>query len=822
MTESARTDCYHCGQPIPPGVTLQVTIDGQARPMCCAGCQAVAQAIVDNHLTDYYRYRTDAAQTAEDLVPQELRDLSFYDHPELQRSFVHAEEGDVREAALILEGITCAACVWLNERHVGSLPGVLEFRVNYSTHRARLRWDDSRIHLSQILEAIAAIGYYAHPFDPGRQEAVYQRERGAALRRLAVAGIGAMQVMMLAVALYIGESDETQGEMMQFLRWVSLVLTTPVVFYSGSTFLVSAWRDLRRRRFGMDVPVSLAILSTYFASTWATLTHSGQVYFESVTMFVFFLLAGRFLEMGVRQRAGQATEAINRLLPPMATRLGEDGDELVSVHDLEPGDRVRIRPGETVPADGTVVDGRSSIDESMLTGESLPRARAPGEPLTGGTLNVESPLIMRVERVGEDTTLSAIQRLLERAQTERPRLARLAEQGTGWFVSIVLLLTAIVGFVWWQWIDADRAFWVVVAMLVATCPCALALATPVAITAATGALMREGLLTTRGHALETLSQVTDIVFDKTGTLTEGRLSLVGVEPLGARDEAACRRLAAILEQDSEHPVARVLARGEAGTIRAQGLTASPGHGLEGAIDGERLRIGSPRFVQELAGDDPAQQARLDALVAAHPEATLVLLGSAQGLLAAFLLADRLREDAVETVARLQALGLRVHLYSGDAPATVSVIAKRLGIERQAGQLTPADKLERVRALQGEGAVVAMVGDGVNDAPVLSQAQVSVAMAEGTQLAHASADMVLYSRRLAPLAGAVQKARATVRIIRQNYAWALGYNGVALPVAAVGLLTPWLAALGMSLSSLLVVVNALRLAPAGARRLRRDR
>ena len=822
MTESARTDCYHCGQPIPPGVTLQVTIDGQARPMCCAGCQAVAQAIVDNHLTDYYRYRTDAAQTAEDLVPQELRDLSLYDHPELQRSFVHAEEGDVREAALILEGITCAACVWLNERHVGSLPGVLEFRVNYSTHRARLRWDDSRIHLSQILEAIAAIGYYAHPFDPGRQEAVYQRERGAALRRLAVAGIGAMQVMMLAVALYIGESDETQGEMMQFLRWVSLVLTTPVVFYSGSTFLVSAWRDLRRRRFGMDVPVSLAILSTYFASTWATLTHSGQVYFESVTMFVFFLLAGRFLEMGVRQRAGQATEAINRLLPPMATRLGEDGDELVSVHDLEPGDRVRIRPGESVPADGTVVDGRSSIDESMLTGESLPRARAPGEPLTGGTLNVESPLIMRVERVGEDTTLSAIQRLLERAQTERPRLARLAEQGTGWFVSIVLLLTAIVGFVWWQWIDADRAFWVVVAMLVATCPCALALATPVAITAATGALMREGLLTTRGHALETLSQVTDIVFDKTGTLTEGRLSLVGVEPLGARDEAACRRLAAILEQDSEHPVARVLARGEAGTIRAQGLTASPGHGLEGAIDGECLRIGSPRFVQELAGDDPAQQARLDALVAAHPEATLVLLGSAQGLLAAFLLADRLREDAVETVARLQALGLRVHLYSGDAPATVSVIAKRLGIERQAGQLTPADKLERVRALQGEGAVVAMVGDGVNDAPVLSQAQVSVAMAEGTQLAHASADMVLYSRRLAPLAGAVQKARATVRIIRQNYAWALGYNGVALPVAAVGLLTPWLAALGMSLSSLLVVVNALRLAPAGARRLRRDR
>ncbi|HDP90387.1 MAG TPA: heavy metal translocating P-type ATPase [Thioalkalivibrio sp.] len=817
MTDSLRTDCYHCGQPVPPGVELRVEIEGESRPMCCTGCQAVAQAIVDNGLTDYYRYRTDRAQTAEDLVPPELRDLSLYDHPELQRSFVHEAGENLREAALILEGITCAACVWLNERHVGSLPGVIDFRINYSTHRARLRWDDSRIHLSQILEAIAAIGYYAHPFDPGRQEEIYKRERGVALRRLAVAGIGAMQVMMLAVALYIGEGDETQTDMMQFMRWVSLVLATPVVFYSGSTFLVSAWRDLRRWHFGMDVPVSLAILSTYFASTWATVTHSGQVYFESVTMFVFFLLAGRFLEMGARQRAGQATEAINRLLPPMATRLFADGDELVSVHDLAPGDLVRIRPGETVPADGVVAEGRSSIDESMLTGESLPRARVVGDPLTGGTLNVESPLIMRVERVGEQTTLSAIQRLLERAQTERPRIARLAEQGTGWFVAAVLLLTAAVGLVWWQWIDADRAFWVVVAMLVATCPCALALATPVAITAATGALMREGLLTTRGDALETLARATDIVFDKTGTLTEGRLSLVGVEVFDGQDADTCQRLAATLETDSEHPVARVLARGAKPVARALDVVASPGHGIEGVVEGARLRIGSPRFVAEFAGLDAGEQARLDAMSAAHPEASLVLLGGERRLLAAFLLADRLREDAAETVAALAARGLRVHLYSGDAPATVAAIARRLGIEAFEGALTPEGKLQRVRALQAGGAVVAMVGDGANDAPVLSQAQVSVAMAEGTQLAHASADMVLYSRRLSPLVTAVTKARATVRIIHQNFAWALGYNGVALPVAATGLLTPWLAALGMSLSSLLVVINALRLGPQMARR-----
>jgi len=810
MPEPSSTECFHCGEPVPRGLDLRVDIDGESRPMCCAGCQAVAQAIVDNELTDYYRYRTDRARTADELVPPELRDMSLYDHPELQRSFVHDEGENVREAALILEGITCAACVWLNERHVGSLPGVIDFKVNYSTHRARVRWDDSQIHLSKILDAITAIGYYAHPFDPGRQEEVYQRERGAALRRLAVAGLGAMQVMMLAVALYIGESDETQTQMMQFLRWVSLVLATPVVFYSGSTFLVSAWRDIKRMRLGMDVPVSLAILSTYFASVWATVTHSGDVYFESVTMFIFFLLAGRFLEMGARQRAGQATEAINRLLPPMATRLGATGDELVPVHDLRPGDRVRIRPGESVPADGTVEEGRSSVDESMLTGESLPRPRTVADPLTGGTINVESPLIMAVERVGEDTTLSAIQRLLERAQTERPRIARLAESGTGWFVAAVLLLTTVVGLVWWQWIDPDRAFWVVVAMLVATCPCALALATPVAITASTGGLMREGLLTTRGHALETLAKTTDIVFDKTGTLTEGRLSLSAVETLGALDRDACLRLAAILETDSEHPVARVLTREAPAGGRARELVATPGHGMEGLVDGIRYRIGSPRFVTGVGAPDPTTRQRLDALAAAHPEATVVLLGSADGPLAAFLLADRLRADAVETVEALQRRGLAVHLFSGDAPATVAAVAGTLGIASYAGALTPEDKLARVRELQAEGRTVAMIGDGVNDAPVLSQAHVSVAMAEGTQLAHASADMVLYSHRLAPLALAVTKARATVRIIHQNLGWALGYNVVALPIAATGLLTPWLAALGMSLSSLLVVINALRL------------
>jgi P-type Cu2+ transporter len=808
----AEQACFHCGLPVPPGSSYRVTVAGASREMCCPGCQAVAKAIVDAGLEDYYRHRTEVPTGPADAVPEALRDeLAVYDRPELQRSFVRVDEANVREAALILEGIVCAACVWLNERHVKSLPGVLEFAVNYSTHRARLRWDDTRIHLSDILKAIREIGYRAHPFDPGRQEEVFRRERNAALRRLAVAGLGMMQVMMVAVGLWIGAEDPTHADMMQFLRWVAFIIATPVVLYAGSSFFTSAWRDLRHRQLGMDVPVALAIGSTYLASGWATVSGSGEVYFESVTMFVFFLLTGRYLEMGARQRAGQATEALGKLLPAMAIRITKRGDEPVAVADLAPGDRVRVRPGDTVPADGTVLEGHSSVNEAMLTGESLPRERRAGDELTGGTVNVESPLVMRVDRVGADTMLSAIQRLLDRAQTEKPRLARMAEQGTGLFVAAVLVLTALVGAVWWFGVDPSRAFWVMVAMLVVTCPCALALATPVALTAASGSLTARGVLVTRGHALETLAAATDLVFDKTGTLTEGCLERMHTELLSDRSEAECLSLAAVLEQGSEHPVAKVFQRAgsPAGDLSEQ--RACPGQGMEGRVDGRLYRIGSARYVAETVPPERWPGERLAALAAAYPAASLVVLGDASGVLAAFVLEDRLRDDAAGGVAALKARGVAVHMLSGDHPDSVRHMAGRLGIDHALGGLGPEDKLRALAEIQARpGAVVAMVGDGINDAPVLSRAHVSIAMAEGTHLAQASADMILYGSRLGQLPAGLGLARRMVSIVRQNIRWAIGYNVIALPVAASGVLTPWMAALGMSLSSLIVVLNSLRL------------
>jgi Cu2+-exporting ATPase len=799
--QSAQKECFHCGLPIPSGADYVVEIDGQRQPMCCRGCQAVAGAIVDGGLTDFYRYRTEKSPQAQESVPAQLEELGLYDRDDLQKSFVQ-QAGDAREASLILEGIVCAACVWLNEKHVRSLPGVLDFSINYSNHRARLRWDNQRIRLSEILEAISAIGYHAHPFDPGRQEQLYRQERRKALRRLAVAGLGMMQVMMLAVALYAGEYEGMRQGLRNFLRWISLLLTVPVVLYSAQSFFTSAWRELKRRQPGMDVPVSLAIGAAFLASAWATVSGSGEIYFDSVTMFTFFLLAGRFLEMGARHRAGQAAEELVKLLPATAARLTDAGEERVPVADLISGDRVLVRPGESIPADGCVIEGTSSVDESLLTGESLPLLRKTGDTLVGGTVNNESPLVMRIERVGEETVLSAIVRLLDRAQTEKPSLARSADRVAGWFVVGLLLVAAVVA--WWWWLhDPAHAFAVTLSVLVVTCPCALSLATPAAVTTATGALTRLGVLTTRGHALETLARTSHVIFDKTGTLTEGRLQLETVELLGSVSREDCLRIAAALEQSSEHPIARALSVAAGAVQSAEKVSAWPGLGIEGWVDGQRYRIGIAEFV--LQKQPAAAGTAAPSLIAGG-----VVLGNDKMLLARFGFADRLRDKAAETVHRLKALGLEVELLSGDEAGVVHKVADELGIGRFQARCRPQDKLARIQALQAQGAVVAMVGDGVNDAPVLAAAQVSLAMGGGTQLAHASADMLLLSEQLPQLVTAVVTSRRTLMIIRQNLVWALVYNLLALPLAATGWIAPWMAAIGMSGSSLVVVANALRL------------
>lgn len=770
--------------------------------MCCPGCQAVAQAIVDNGLTTFYKHRTSRNILARNLIPEELARLELYDKPELQKSFVHDGGNAIKQASLILEGIVCAACVWLNEHHVQQLPGVVDFQVNYSTHRAQVKWNDAEIKLSQILKAISDIGYIAHPLDPNRQEQVYKKERSASIRRLAVAGFGAMQVMMLAVALYAGAEHGMDENLRRFLRWISLLIATPVLLFAARPFFTAAWRDLRVRTLGMDVPVSLAIGGAYAASLWATIADHGEVYFDSVTMFTFFLLVGRYLEMAARQRAGRAAEELVKLLPVMATHLRNGKQVLVAVGDLVVGDIVLVKPGESIPADGVIVEGHSSVDESLLTGESFPVRKTSGDQTIAGSVNIESPLQIRINQVGQDTTLAAIQRLLERAQTEKPQLARLADRVAGYFVFALLLIALIVGGYWSQ-VDPEHAFWIVISVLVVTCPCALSLATPTALTAATGQLTRQGVLTTRGHALETLARVNHFIFDKTGTLTEGKLKLAEVATFANWDEQRCISLAAALEQQSEHPIAKVFLQAVAedqlpGAINIRSI---PGMGVQAEISGQSYFIGSMQFIAAQLGGN---------LKEFDSHSYQVFLADTDKVLAAFRFEDQLRADAQAMIQHLQAAGIKISLLSGDRQVEVSRVGTQLGIQNAKGELTPAGKLQILEQIQQQGDIVAMVGDGINDAPVLSQAQVSIAMGEGTQIAQASADMILLSNNLEHLWASIETARRMRQIIKQNLIWALFYNLIALPLAAMGWVAPWMAAIGMSASSLIVVLNAIRL------------
>lgn len=801
--------CYHCGLPIPDDVDLSVKIGSEPRAMCCFGCQAVAQSIVDNGLADYYRSRDAMPESPREAMPAILDQLVMYDHAEFQKSFVKELGHNEREASLLLEGITCSACIWLNEQHVGRLPGVTAVNINYTTRRARVRWDDSRIKLSDILAAVAAIGYRAYPYDAAKNEEISRKERRDAMWRLWVAGFGMMQVMMYAYPVYIADGDMAP-DIESLMRWASMLLTMPVIFYSSAPFFRNAWRDIKLRRVGMDVPVALGVGAAFVASCWATFVQAGEVYFDSVTMFIFFLLGGRYLEMTARQKAVSVTEALARLLPAFAQKMPkfpvDRGTEQCVVADLRSGDYVMVRAGDIVPADGRVIEGISCANEALLTGESKPVSKSPGEAVTGGSINAESPLVVQVEQVGEGTRLSAIIQLMERAAAEKPKIVVLADRIASYFVA-VLLAVAILVAVGWYFVDPSKVLWITVSVLVVTCPCALSLATPIALTVSAGALAKDGLLVTRGHAIETLARATHFVFDKTGTLTTGHMHLVDVLPTAGESRDACLAMAAALEHASEHPVASALrqAAGEA-LPETSAVISEPGQGIEALVAGRCCRIGRPAYALALSA------AKLPDAATQWLESgdTVVALADETGCLALFRIGDELRQESLSLISELRAAGKKVILLTGDAPAVAHLVAGKLGIADVRAGVTPQGKHDCVTSLQAEGAVVAMLGDGVNDAPVLAQAQVSIAMGGGAQLARTQSDFILLSENLDHLRHGLRRARKTLQVIHQNLWWSFAYNFVALPLAIAGYVTPWIAGIGMSASSLLVVLNSLRI------------
>ncbi|HYM35887.1 MAG TPA: heavy metal translocating P-type ATPase, partial [Steroidobacteraceae bacterium] len=772
------TQCFHCNELIATNERIYVRIDGRDEPVCCNGCRAVAELITGSGLQDYYRFRDAPAKRAEQNVGDKW---IAYDQSELLEQLTHADTDGSRSTVLVLDGIGCAACGWLIDRMLKCEPGICSVSVNAATARMRVQWQPSVIAFSRVVEKIAALGFEPHPISATSPIDRTRSERRVALKRLAVAGLGMMQVMTLAVALYVGGIEEN---IRVYFRYVSLLCATPVLFYSGWPFLINAWRAIRLRTVTMDVPVSLGLVLAYAASFWNALHDSGDVYFDSVTMFVFFLALSRFVEMNARHRTGDVTDALARLLPLIAHRvrkhdahrMRQQPVEDVPVSALKVDDEVIVRSGETIPADGRVVEGMSRVDESMLTGESVPVSRGSSDELVAGTMNLQAPLRMRVTAIGRATVLSTIVRLLERAEEKKSSQLNAADRAAAWFLSRILICAGLVAAVWLI-VDPSRAFVATLAVLVVSCPCALSLAMPTALAAATTTLARRGVLITNGNALDELAKVTRIAFDKTGTLTHGQPTIERCEPLSELSEADCRRIAFALEQGSEHPLARAFQPTFIGNFVATDIQVVPGSGIEGTVNGKRYRLGRRDYVSQLRND------------ASLADDTQIFLGDSSCELAAFRLGDRLRNEAKQVVTDLTARGLTCEILSGDSWVAVARTAQACGIERYTARQTPANKLDYVRDLMASGEGVAMVGDGINDAPVLKGANVSIAMGRASALAQVSADIVLIGDSLGALPDAIDIARRTQQVIKQNLVWAIVYNLVALPLAALGLVPP---------------------------------
>jgi Cu2+-exporting ATPase len=789
--------CFHCGDSNPPGSAWRHRIAGVERAFCCAGCLAIARTIDAAGLAPYYEQRTAAGPRAD--ADHEAR--ARHAAQAVAAGLVTTNAGGECEASLLLEGLTCGACVWLVETWLRRQPGIEEASVNLATRRARVRWRGSAGAFADVLGHVAAIGYRAYAYDPARREQLLRREARALLLRMGVALLSMMQVMMLAVPAYLGD-DTVEPAHRALLDWASLLLTLPVVLYSAAPFFAAAWRGLRARRLGMDVPVALGVGGAFAASAWATIAGHGPVYYDSVTMFVALLLVARYAELRAREKAASAIEAVARDLPATAERIADADVQTVPAHALRAGDLVRVAAGAVMPADGIVIEGDSSVEEALLTGESRPLRKARGERVLAGSVNRESPLTVRVTASGQATTLASLGRLVERAADARPRSVALAESVAAWFVGALLVVAAGAALFWWQH-DASRALAVAFSVLVVSCPCALSLATPAAMAVAAGSLGRRGVLAVRPDALEALARARHVVLDKTGTLTWGRPRLTDVRIEGRMDRATCIATAAALEAGAAHPIAEALRAACAPRNDASDVVAVPGEGVEGTIDGRRYRCGRPSWVAQLRGLRIPQPAP-------HSNAIVVALADDAGWLATFTLADPLRPGSARLAQRLRDLGMTATLVSGDRKPVVRRIAQAAGIAHWRGDARPDDKRAFVEARQREGAVVAMVGDGINDAPALAQADVSVALGEASALAQWTADIVVLGDDVENVAVAFTTARRTFAIVRQNLGWALAYNVVAIPLAASGLVSPLVAALGMSLSSLLVVGNALRL------------
>ena len=891
--------CFHCGDPVPQP-PFHAKILGKPREMCCMGCQLASQSIVEAGLEQYYLDRSEINRTAS--LPTQLTRLEAYDHDEIKSQFVYAQDG-LSVAELSVNNLRCAACTWLIESRLDELEGISKCQVNLTNQRMRVIWNEDKLPISRILATINEIGYEAKPYRQDTHEAMLARHNNQMLIRLGIAALGSMQAMMYAVAIYFGEYSDMLIFQRDFLRWVSLFVSTPVFFYAGIPFFTSAWSAIRARQVNMDVPVSIALIVTFFASLYATITGQGETYYDSVSMFIFFLLAGRYIEHNARLKAATMANDLVVVEPVLVQKIAEDKEaaelilqqlkknelektavnedvsnqvsnldtneastsanptpnfmqsmdanvhqltskiaqdwqrtrtqksaisttadeakekQMVTAHSLQVGDIILVEAGSEIISDGILLSQTATVSQSLLTGEGDLIIKSQGDYIVGGAQNDSQPFEMLVTALPADSQIGLIDRLMNRAMSEKPKLAQQADKLARWFVARILVLSVLV-FIGWYIVDPSQAIWATVAVLVATCPCALSLATPIALTVATNRLASYGFLTTRGHTLQTLAEITHVAFDKTGTLTYGKPNLLNIELLKDNDIATATdeqkdtllAIAAALEVGSRHPIAHALltAAYQLHLPSTQALQHYPAGGVEAMIDGVLYRIGHVDFALNDADNDMV----ID-LVSQRASSAVVLSCQQNDsvtwqALACFYFNDKVRDSAKAMLDTLKELGIETVMLTGDPSPQALVLAESLGMHSAYNGLSPTDKVTHIQKLQAEGGVVLMVGDGINDAPVLAAADVSTSIAGAADLAQVSSDSIILNGQIDAITAAKRISDKTERIIKQNFRWALIYNGSVLIPAALGYVPPWLAAIGMSLSSLFVVLNALRL------------
>jgi Cu2+-exporting ATPase len=784
--------CYHCDLPVPAGINLQVELLGKPRKMCCPGCHAVAESIRNNGLTDYYKFRTESAEKADEEDHNILQKLKYLDFPDIQNDFV-THSGDLNEIVLTIEGITCSACSWLIEKQLISLPGIVRINVNSSTQRAVIQWQSDQLKLSEIIQTIQRVGYKAYPFQSDNQEAQHKQRLKTMLTKIGLSGLMTMQVMMFAFALYFGFVDDMDATTESYFHWISLVLSLPVISYCSMPFYDSAWRSLKGGAVNMDVSISIAIFIIFIASVNSTLAGAGHVYFESICMFVFLLLTGRYMELKARTKAVEISSNMLKLMPLTANLEQQGTLETVPAKRLQVNDVIVVAAGETIAADGEVIDGSSSVNQAMLSGESDLISKVKGDLVFAGTINHDNPIKIRVNKPQQENFVSTILRLQEQANQFKPRIAEIADKISNYFV-LGVIAVAILAALYWSNESQFMAIQVFVAVLVATCPCALSLATPVALTCAISRLNRAGILVRKANILQQLNDITHFMFDKTGTLTQGSISVTRTHLYSDINTQQALSLAASLEQYSEHPIATAFK--DYPTLAATNVSNNVGSGIEATIDNQIYKIGKAEFVV-----DKSQDKKIIGDV---------FLSCENKLIASFTLEDTLREESSTLISRLQKDNYQCVILSGDKESKVSSVADTLNIKDFYSGLTPEQKLHRINDLKSPQNKVAMVGDGINDVPVLAAADVSFAVSEASDLSKQGADIILLSKSLNAINQSLEMARKSHNIIRQNFAWAIGYNALALPLAIFGVLTPWMAVIGMSASSILVISNSLRL------------